>query len=151
VHALDVLGEPVRRRILELIGPGEVSAGAVVEALRAERGLSQPATSQHLKVLRQAGLLAVRAVGTSRLYEVDRARLDEAADWFDQFADPWQQPLDALDTELARGRRERRQQTRATPTEQSTTEQSTTEQSTTEQSTTEQSTTKQSTTEDQVG
>ena len=122
MHALDALGEPVRRRILELIGPGEVSAGAVAEALRTERGLSQPATSQHLKVLRQAGLLAVRAVGTSRLYEVDRARLEEAASWFDQFADPWQQPLDALETELVRGRRDRRRQVRDTSPEQPPTE-----------------------------
>ena len=114
MYALDVLGEPVRRRILELIGLGEVSAGAVVAALRTERGLSQPATSQHLKVLREAGLVSVRAVGTSRLYEVDRARLEEAAGWFDQFADPWQQPLDALETELARGRRDRRRQARDT-------------------------------------
>jgi len=112
VHALDVLGESVRRRILELIGPGEVSAGTVVAALRTERGLSQPATSQHLKVLREAGLLSVRAVGTSRLYQVDRVRLEEAAGWFEQFVDPWQQPLDALETELARGRRGRRGQVR---------------------------------------
>lgn len=106
---LDVLGDPVRRRILELIGSAELPAGAVVEALRAERGLSQPATSQHLKVLRETGLLVVRAVGTTRLYRIDRERLGEAAEWFDQFADPWQQPLDALATELVRGRRQRRQ------------------------------------------
>jgi DNA-binding transcriptional ArsR family regulator len=122
VHALDVLGEPVRRRILELIGPGEVSAGAVVAALRTERGLSQPATSQHLRVLREAGLLVVRAVGTSRLYEVDRDRLREAASWFDQFADPWQQPLDALETELARGRRGRRRDVHNSSAEQPPTE-----------------------------
>lgn len=122
MHALDVLGEPVRRRILELIGLGEVSAGAVVAALRTERGLSQPATSQHLKVLREAGLVSVRAVGTSRLYEVDRARLEEAAGWFDQFAEPWQQPLDALETELARGRRDRRRQGRDTVPDHSPTE-----------------------------
>lgn len=108
MHALDVLGEPVRRRILELIGPAEMAAGAVAAGLATELGLSQPATSQHLKVLRETGLVTVRALGTSRLYRVDRDRLAEAAAWFEQFADPWQQPLDALDTELARGRRERR-------------------------------------------
>ncbi len=108
MHVLDVLGEPVRRRILELIGPAEVAAGAVAAGLAAELGLSQPATSQHLKVLRESGLVTVRAVGTSRLYRVDRDRLGEAVAWFDQFADPWQQPLDALETELVRGRRERR-------------------------------------------
>ncbi|MFT4167430.1 MAG: metalloregulator ArsR/SmtB family transcription factor [Microlunatus sp.] len=103
---LDVLGEPVRRRILELIGAAELPAGAIAVALGAEFGLSQPAASQHLKVLREAGLLLVRAEGTSRLYRLDRARLADAAAWFDQFADSWQQPLDALETELARGRRE---------------------------------------------
>lgn len=108
MHALDVLGEPVRRRILELLGPAEMAAGSVAAGLATELGLSQPATSQHLKVLRECGLVTVRAVGTSRLYRVDRERLGEAVAWFDQFADPWQQPLDALGTELARGRRERR-------------------------------------------
>ena len=108
MHALDVLGEPVRRRILELLGAAEMPAGGVATALADERGLSQPATSQHLKVLRESGLVIVRAVGTSRLYRIDRERLAEASDWFDQFQDPWQQPLDALETELARGRRERR-------------------------------------------
>ncbi|HYI53416.1 MAG TPA: metalloregulator ArsR/SmtB family transcription factor [Microlunatus sp.] len=108
MHALDVLGEPVRRRILEVIGAAEVSAGSVATSIGAELGLSQPATSQHLKVLRESGLVLVRAVGTSRLYRIDRERLGEASAWFDQFGDPWQQPLDALETELARGRRERR-------------------------------------------
>jgi DNA-binding transcriptional ArsR family regulator len=110
VQPLDALGEPVRRRILEVIGVAEISAGAVAQALRSELGLSQPATSQHLKVLRDSGLVVVRSMGTSRLYRLDRDRLAEAAAWFDQFADPWQQPLDALETELARGKRERRQQ-----------------------------------------
>jgi DNA-binding transcriptional ArsR family regulator len=109
MHALDVLGEPVRRRILELLGAGEMPAGGVATALTDELGLSQPATSQHLKVLRESGLVTVRAVGTSRLYRIDRGRLAEASVWFDQFQDPWQQPLDALETELARGRRERRE------------------------------------------
>lgn len=108
LQPLDVLGEPVRRRVLELVGPAELSAGAIADALRVELGLSQPAASQHLRVLREAGLLQVRAEGTSRLYRVDRDRLAEAAAWFEQFADPWQQPLDALETELVRGRRERR-------------------------------------------
>lgn len=109
MHALDVLGEPVRRRILEVIGAAEVSAGAVAAVIGDELGLSQPATSQHLKILRESGLVSVRAVGTSRLYRIERDRLGEASAWFDQFGEPWQQPLDALETELARGRRERRE------------------------------------------
>ena len=108
MHALDVLGEPVRRRILEVIGGVEVSAGAVAATIGDELGLSQPATSQHLKILRESGLVTVRAVGTTRLYRIERDRLGEASAWFDQFGGPWQQPLDALETELVRGRRERR-------------------------------------------
>ncbi len=108
MHALDVLGEPVRRRILEVIGVAEMSAGSVATTIGDELGLSQPATSQHLKVLRESGLVTVRRLGTSRLYRIDRDRLAAASAWFDQFADPWQQPLDALETELVRGRREGR-------------------------------------------
>lgn len=116
LNPLDALGEPVRRRILELIGHDELPAGVIASALAAELGISQPATSQHLKVLREAGLLRVRAVGTTRLQRIDLDRLADAAGWFDQFADAWQQPLDALETELARGRRERRRQTGDTQT-----------------------------------
>lgn len=114
MSALDALGEPVRRRILEIIADTEVAAGVIADTLRRELGLSQPATSQHLKVLRNVGLLEVRAVGTSRLYRIDRDRLTEAAAWFDQFdrfGEQWQQPLDALETELARGRRKGRRST----------------------------------------
>jgi len=114
VQALDALGEPVRRRILEIIADTEVAAGVIADALRDELGLSQPGCSQHLKVLRESGLLQMRAVGTSRLYRIDAERLADAAAWFDQFnrfGDQWRQPLDALETELARGRRERRRST----------------------------------------
>lgn len=111
MEALDALGEPVRRRILEIIADTEVAAGVIADTLHRELGLSQPGCSQHLKVLRDVGLLQVRPVGTSRLYRIDPRRLGEAAAWFAQFerfADQWRQPLDALETELARGRRDRR-------------------------------------------
>jgi DNA-binding transcriptional ArsR family regulator len=52
VHAFDVLGDPVRRRILELLATGEQASGALTEHIRAEFGISQPAVSQHLRVLR---------------------------------------------------------------------------------------------------
>jgi DNA-binding transcriptional ArsR family regulator len=85
VHALDVLGDPVRRRILELLATGEHPAGAVVEAISAEFGISQPAVSQHLRVLRESGLATVRAEGTRRLYAVDAEPLEEVDRWLDQF------------------------------------------------------------------
>lgn len=108
MHALDVLGDPVRRRILELLADGERSAGDIGEVVQAEFGISQPAVSQHLRVLREAGFASVRPEGTRRLYAVDHEPLAAAAAWFDPFRRFWQPHLDALSTELARGKRERR-------------------------------------------
>jgi DNA-binding transcriptional ArsR family regulator len=108
VHAFDVLGDPVRRRILELLADGELTSGAVCAVIRNEFGISQPAVSQHLRVLRDNGFATVRAVGTRRLYAVDPAALQEVDVWLERFRRFWDQRLDALATELARGRRERR-------------------------------------------
>lgn len=108
MHAFDVLGDPVRRRILELLADGEQSSGAVCEVIRAEFGISQPAVSQHLRVLRDNGFATVRAVGTRRLYAVETAGLREVDGWLERFRAFWDNRLDALATELARGRRERR-------------------------------------------
>ncbi|MFD5316015.1 ArsR/SmtB family transcription factor [Streptomyces sp. NPDC127098] len=108
MHAFDVLGDPVRRRILELLAGGEQSSGAVSGVIREEFGISQPAVSQHLKVLRENGFTTVRAEGTRRLYAVDPGPLREVDAWLDHFRGFWNQRLDALATELARGRRERR-------------------------------------------
>ncbi|MDW3848459.1 MULTISPECIES: ArsR/SmtB family transcription factor [Micromonospora] len=108
MHAFDVLGDPVRRRILELLADGEQPAGALGETVRREFGISQPAVSQHLKVLREHGFTTVRAEGTRRLYAVDPGPLREIDAWLDGFRRFWTPPLAALATELARGRRERR-------------------------------------------
>ena len=108
MHALDVLGDPVRRRVLELLADGEQSAGAVTAVVREEFGISQPAVSQHLRVLRENGFTTVRAEGARRLYAVDPTRLREVDQWLDRFRRFWEQHLDALGTELARGARARR-------------------------------------------
>lgn len=108
MHAFDVLGDPVRRRILELLAGGEQSSGAVTAVIREEFGISQPAVSQHLRVLRENGFTTVRAEGTRRLYAVDSAPLKEVDLWLEQFRRFWNRHLDALATELARGKRERR-------------------------------------------
>lgn len=116
----EALGDPVRRLILELLAAGEQPTGALVAALQSRTPISQPAVSQHLKVLREASLVSVRAVGTRRIYALDQAGLDAARAWLSWLADPlgqFRQPLDALDTELARGRRARRAR-RAAPPEQ---------------------------------
>ena len=108
MHALDVLGDPVRRRILEVLATGEQAAGTVVTVVGAEFGISQPAVSQHLRVLREHGFARVRADGTRRLYALQPEALHEADAWLEQFRAFWEQRLDALGTELARGRRARR-------------------------------------------
>jgi DNA-binding transcriptional ArsR family regulator len=117
VHAFDVLGDPVRRRILELLADGEVSSGDIAAVVQAEFGISQPAVSQHLKVLRDSGFATVRPVGARRLYAVDSAPFRELDDWLDPFRRFWGQRLDSLATELARGKRERRLRVAATDTE----------------------------------
>src|SRR3954447_1417190 len=108
VHAFDVLGDPVRRRILELLAGGEQSAGRLTEVVRAEFGISQPAVSQHLKVLRDNGFATVRADGPRRLYAVDDTALRAADEWLDRFRQFWTPHLAAMATEVARGKRPRR-------------------------------------------
>lgn len=81
MHAFDVLGDPVRRRILELLAEGEHTSGEVVAVIAAEFGISQPAVSQQLRVLRETGFVTVRPAGTVRLYAADPERLREADDW----------------------------------------------------------------------
>lgn len=118
MHAFDVLGDPVRRRILELLLIDEQSSGEIVAVIRKEFGITQPAVSQHLRVLRENGFASVRAEGTRRLYAVDAGPLRDIDRWLLPFRDFWSPRLDALGTELARGRRERRTQptTHAQPT-----------------------------------
>jgi DNA-binding transcriptional ArsR family regulator len=107
MHALDVLGDPVRRRLLELLAEGEQSAGDLVEVLQREFGISQPAVSQHLRVLRENGFACVRAEGRRRLYAVDATPLRQVDEWLDRFRHCWGVRLDALGVEIARGKKAR--------------------------------------------
>lgn len=111
VHAFEVLGDPVRRRILELIADAERSSGAVTAAIRQEFGITQPAVSQHLRVLREAGFATVRPDGTRRMYAVRPDALEEVDAWLDRFRRTWTPHLDALATEVARGKRQQRRST----------------------------------------
>ena len=120
MHAFDVLGDPVRRRILELLAGGEQPSGAITEVIRAEFGISQPAVSQHLKVLRDNGFATVRPDRTRRLYAVDDTALREADAWLGQFRRFWTPHLDALATEVARGKRQRRLAARTDDTQEAT-------------------------------
>lgn len=117
----EALGEPVRRFILELLAAGEQPVGGLVAALQDRVPISQPAVSQHLKVLREANLVSVRAEGPRRVYALDEAGLNAARAWLTHLADPlapFAQPLDALATEVARGRRARQAAPATRPTQQ---------------------------------
>jgi DNA-binding transcriptional ArsR family regulator len=105
MEAFEVLGDPVRRRILELLADGERTAGEVAVAVGDEFGLTQPSVSRHLGVLRQNGFAVVRQDGTRRLYRIDATGPQTAAEWLDGLRRAWEQRLDALETELARGAR----------------------------------------------
>jgi DNA-binding transcriptional ArsR family regulator len=108
MHAFEILADPVRRRILELIADGELASGEVAAVVQQEFGISQAAVSQHLKVLRESGFANVRVDGARRLYTVDASPMREVEEWIRQFRAQWDQPLDALATEVARGKRKRK-------------------------------------------
>ena len=113
MHALDVLGDPVRRRILELLGDHRadgvrsLSAGDITATIRDEFSISQPAVSQHLKVLRESGFTSCTANGQRRLYAIDDAPFREVDAWLDRYRRFWATRLDAFDTEIRRGKRAR--------------------------------------------
>jgi DNA-binding transcriptional ArsR family regulator len=107
MHAFDVLGDPVRRRILELLSEHEHSSGDVVAVIASEFGISQAGVSQHLKVLREAGFATVRAEGTRRVYQLDASPLRDIDDWLERFRVFWPVRLDALAVEIARGKKQR--------------------------------------------
>ena len=115
----EALGDATRRHVLEVLAAGEQSAGDVVTALQAHGAITQPGVSQHLRVLREAGLVTVRAEGTRRVYAVDASGLDAARTWLAALVDPlapFEQPLDALATEVARGKRAGRHTNRGVET-----------------------------------
>jgi DNA-binding transcriptional ArsR family regulator len=103
VQTLAALADPTRRELVELLAGGEVSAGELAERFP----ISRPAISRHLRVLREAGLVQVRTEGRHRLYALDPRPLAELDDWLERYRDLWAHRFDALDTELARGRRAR--------------------------------------------
>lgn len=112
VHAIDVLGEPVRRALLDELrrrGGGSmeapVTAGELAAAMGESFGISQAAVSQHLGVLREHGFVTVVPQGRRRLYSIGGPGWAEVADWVDSYRVFWEQRLDALETELRRGRR----------------------------------------------
>jgi DNA-binding transcriptional ArsR family regulator len=108
MHAFDVLGDPVRRRILELLAEGKHASGQVVEVIRAEFGISQAAVSQHLKVLRESGFASVEVDGARRVYSLDATPMREVDEWLSHFRGFWTHRMEALATEVARGKKARK-------------------------------------------
>jgi DNA-binding transcriptional ArsR family regulator len=92
----EVLAEPSRRRILDVLRDGESAVGALVSAL----AVSQPAVSKHLRVLRDAGLVRVRADAQRRLYSLRVEPLREVEDWLAPYRAQWNDRLDALEAHL---------------------------------------------------
>jgi DNA-binding transcriptional ArsR family regulator len=104
-HAFDILGDPVRRRILELLAGGEQSAGTLTDVIRREFGITQAAVSQHLRALRENGFVRVRIAGSRRIYSVDSRPLQQADAWIGRFRGFWEHHLNSLTREIARGKR----------------------------------------------
>ncbi len=86
------LGDPTRRHILELLSDDERS----VKQLTSAFGISQPAISQHLRVLREAGLAQERKVGRNRLYRMDSAPLRQVETWLQEHTDFWASRMEGL-------------------------------------------------------
>jgi DNA-binding transcriptional ArsR family regulator len=108
MHAFDILGDAVRRRLLELLADGERSSGEMTLVVQREFGITQSAVSQHLRVLRDSGFASVRADGARRIYAAEPERMREVDAWLDRFRGFWGPRMEALATEVARGKRKRR-------------------------------------------
>ncbi|TYB37215.1 helix-turn-helix transcriptional regulator [Micromonospora sp. AP08] len=94
--AFAVLAEPTRRRILDRLRRSESSVGDLVASL----GMSQPAVSKHLKVLREAGLVSCRTAAQQRIYRIDVRPLRAVDDWLGPYRRMWTDHLDALERHL---------------------------------------------------
>jgi DNA-binding transcriptional ArsR family regulator len=97
--AMDALGDPTRRRIFELLRGGP----RAVSEIAAELPVSRPAVSQHLRVLKEAGLVAERPDGTRRIYRLDPEGLGELRDYFDRF---WETAFASFEAAVEREREE---------------------------------------------
>ena len=92
----NAVAEPKRRRLLEVLGTGELSVNEIVEQL----GWSQPTVSKHLGVLKQVGLVRERRIGRQRMYRVNAERLKPIYDWVAPFQMFWSERFDRLDEVL---------------------------------------------------
>lgn len=91
-----IIGEPTRRRILDRLRDGDCSVGDLVDAT----GLSQPAVSKHLKVMREAGFVSYRIAAQQRIYRIEAAGFDAIEEWLRPYRRLWNRHLDALERHL---------------------------------------------------
>jgi DNA-binding transcriptional ArsR family regulator len=100
---LRALADESRRTMLDALAQGPATAGELAGMLP----IARPGVSRHLRVLREAGLVEVRQDAQRRVYSLRPQPLAEVDDWLGRYRALWQQRLDALHTEIARGKRER--------------------------------------------
>lgn len=103
VDVLEALADPTRRRIVELLATGSRTAGQIAEGFE----ISRPAVSRHLRVLREAELVVSEPDAQRRVYRLEPRRFDDLAVWLEGIRGFWANRLDALETEVRRGERER--------------------------------------------
>jgi DNA-binding transcriptional ArsR family regulator len=101
---LHALADGSRRTVLEALGQGDATVGELAALLP----IARPGVSRHLRVLREAGLVEVRQEAQWRVYSLRPEPLAEIDDWLGRYRSLWQQRLDALHTEVARGKKQRR-------------------------------------------
>ncbi len=99
---LHAIADPSRRTVLEILRDHPASAGELADALP----IARPGVSRHLRVLREAGLVDVRQEAQRRIYTLRPEALVEVDDWLEGYRALWQHRLDALHTEIARGKRQ---------------------------------------------
>jgi DNA-binding transcriptional ArsR family regulator len=104
---LRALADGSRRTVLDTLADGPATAGELAALLP----ISRPGVSRHLRVLREAGLVQVRQEAQRRVYSLRLEPLAEIDEWLDRYRALWEQRLDALHTEIARGKRQRRSTT----------------------------------------
>jgi len=98
MQSLTALADPTRQRIVEMLAVGPMSSGDIARRF----DISAPAVSQHLKTLREARLVRVRAQAQMRIYELDPTGVGELAEWIARIRSFWSTKLDALEQELRR-------------------------------------------------
>lgn len=107
MHPFTVLGDPVRRRLVEVLATGERTAGELVDVVGGEFSITQSAVSQQLQVLRDQGFATVRAEGRRRIYALDPQPLQTMSSWIAYYRKFWETALDDLADEIESGKAER--------------------------------------------